>query len=115
RAPRTHTSAEALAIYQATPPSDLHAPAGQYTLAGRIRAIRVMGKAAFAHIEDAGGKIQLYFRANDLGDKFKLFVDNFDLGDFIAATGGLFTTKTGEVTLWVSGYQLLAKALSPLP
>lgn len=115
RAPRTHTSAAALAVYQTNPPSDPHTAAGQYTLAGRIRAIRVMGKAAFAHIEDAAGKIQLYLRANDLGDKFKLFTDHFDLGDFISATGGLFTTKTGEVTLWVSSYQLLAKAISPLP
>jgi lysyl-tRNA synthetase class 2 len=116
RAARTHTSAEALADYTQNPPADTHAPQGAYIVAGRVRAIRVMGKAAFAHLEDGAGRLQLYFRSNDLGaETFKLFVDNFDLGDFIQASGGLFTTKTGEVTLWVREFRMLAKAISPLP
>jgi len=116
RAERTHTSAQALADYQAAAPTDSHAPHGEYTLAGRIRAIRVMGKSAFAHIEDGDGRIQLYLKINDVGaEAYQLFVDAFDLGDFIQASGGLFKTKTGEVTLWVKSFRMLAKAISPLP
>jgi lysyl-tRNA synthetase class 2 len=119
RAERTHTSTQALADYArhqaAEPAADVHAPFGRYVVAGRLRAIRVMGKSAFAHFEDGAGRLQLYFRADALGDKFKLFVDAFDLGDFIQAAGGLFQTKTGEVTLWVQDFHILAKAISPLP
>src|SRR5258706_10878425 len=119
RAERTHTSEAALAAYaahmSADPAADTHAPNGRYVVAGRLRAIRVMGKAAFAHLEDGAGRLQLYFRADALGDLFKLFVDAFDLGDFIQAEGGLFKTKTGEVTLWVKSFKILAKAISPLP
>jgi lysyl-tRNA synthetase, class II len=119
RAERTHTSQQAKSDYAAgtaaDPAADTHAPSGQYTLAGRLRAIRVMGKAAFAHLEDAAGRIQLYLRTDSLGDKYPLFVEAFDLGDFIQASGGLFRTKTGEVTLWVKDFRMLAKAVSPLP
>src|SRR5258706_16478645 len=119
RAERSHTSAQALADYAARLAADAaaetHAAAGQYTVAGRLRAIRVMGKAAFAHMEDAAGRLQLYLRADSLGEKYALFVEAFDLGDFIQASGGLFTTKTGEVTLRVQEFCMLAKAVSPLP
>jgi lysyl-tRNA synthetase class 2 len=116
RAERTHTSAQALADYARRPPADTHAAQGAYTVAGRIKAIRVMGKSAFVHLEDGAGRLQLYFRTNDLGEeRYKLFTDAFDLGDFVQASGGLFTTKTGEVTLWVKDFRMLAKAVSPLP
>jgi lysyl-tRNA synthetase class 2 len=115
RAERTHTTAQALAAYHGQPEADPHAPQGCYTVAGRLRSIRVMGKAAFAHLEDGQGRLQLYLRSNDLGDRFSLFVEAFDLGDFIQATGGLFKTKTGETTLWVQDFRMLAKAISPLP
>jgi lysyl-tRNA synthetase, class II len=116
RVERTHTTAAALADYQQRAVADSHAAHGAYTLTGRLRSIRVMGKAAFAHVEDGVGRLQLYFRADELGtEKFKLFVDNFDLGDFVQASGGLFKTKAGEVTLWVKDYRMLAKAVSPLP
>ena len=119
RAERTHTSAQALAAYAAhlaeNPATDTHAPFGRYVVAGRLRAIRVMGKAAFAHLEDGAGRLQLYLRADTLAEAFRLFVEAFDLGDFIQAEGGLFKTKTGEVTLWVQSFTILAKAISPLP
>ena len=119
RAERTHTSAQALAEFQARvqaePQADPHAPYGSFTVAGRLRSIRVMGKTAFAHIEDRDGRLQLYLRADTLGDIFRLFVENFDLGDFVQASGGLFTTKTGEVSLRVNELRMLAKAISPLP
>ena len=120
RAQRTHTTAEALADYAgaSTPllAADPHTPQGAYTVAGRLRAIRVMGKAAFVHIEDVAGKLQLYLRADEVGiDKFKLFLEAVDLGDFLQASGGLFKTKTGETTLWVKDFRLLAKAIRSLP
>lgn len=116
RAERTHTSAQALADYAGQPPAEPQTPHGDYTLAGRIKAIRVMGKSAFAHLEDGAGRLQLYLRTNDLGaERYQLFLDGFDLGDFIQARGGLFTTKSGEVTLWVRDFHMLAKAVSPLP
>jgi lysyl-tRNA synthetase class 2 len=86
------------------------------TLAGRIRATRPMGKLTFAHIEDGAGKIQLFFRLNELGqDRVDFFNDRFDLGDFIQASGVLMRTRTGEITLLVDDYKMLAKAVSPLP
>ncbi len=85
-------------------------------LAGRIRSVRPMGKVIFAHIEDGTGRIQLFFRANDLGDdQMDFFKEYFDLGDFIQARGKIFRTKTGEISLWVDEYKMLAKAITPLP
>lgn len=113
RAERTHTSAQAIAAFEAAE------TAGQevrVTLAGRIRAARPMGKITFAHIEDGAGRIQLFLRANDLGlEKLDLFNHFFDLGDFIQASGFIFRTRTGEVTLHVQDFKMLAKAVSPLP
>ncbi len=86
------------------------------TLAGRLRAIRNMGKLSFAHIEDRSGKIQLFMRINELGqDKLDEFVRFFDLGDFIEATGTVVRTKRGEVTLQVEDFRMLSKALYQLP
>ncbi len=119
RAQRTHTSAQAIAAFEAAeksapaeqPPEDV-----EVTLAGRIRATRPMGKITFAHIEDGFGRIQLFFRANDLGqEQMEFFNRMFDLGDFIQASGSMFRTRTGEVTLRVTDFKLLAKAVSPLP
>ena len=86
------------------------------TLAGRIRATRAMGKISFAHIEDGAGKIQLFLRINELTqERVDFFNKMFDIGDFIQASGVMFRTKTGEVTLHVHDFKLLAKAVSPLP
>ena len=75
-----------------------------------------MGKVSFAHIEDAGGKMQLFFRTNELGkDRVDFFNKMFDLGDFIQASGVMFRTKTGEITLHVHDFKLLAKSVTPLP
>ena len=86
------------------------------TLAGRLRAIRNMGKLSFAHIEDRTGKMQLFLRINELGqEKLDQFVRYFDLGDFIEATGVMVRTKRGEVTLQVEDFRMLSKALYQLP
>lgn len=82
--------------------------------AGRVRLIRKMGKASFADIHDETGKIQLYFRRDDIGvEKYTSF-KKLDLGDIIGVTGKPFKTKTGEITIKVEDYELLCKAIRPL-
>ncbi len=85
------------------------------TLAGRIVAWRAHGKTAFAHLADSTGKIQLYFRKDQLGDDKFAMLAHFDLGDIIGVHGPLFRTKTGETTVRVDRVDLLAKSLRPLP
>ena len=115
RAERTHTSEEAIEAFEAIE-NDEEADHLQATLAGRVRSMRPMGKITFAHIEDGDGRIQLFFRANDIGEEqVKFFNQHFDLGDFIQASGHIFRTRTGEVTLWVDSFVMLAKAITPLP
>lgn len=85
------------------------------SVAGRLMTIRRMGKATFADLQDGTGRIQLYFRQDDIGkDKYK-FMKKLDMGDFIGVTGTIFKTKMGEVTVYVKKYQLLTKSLRPLP
>jgi lysyl-tRNA synthetase, class II len=107
---RTHFSEQALAMFDEANP-DAHP---RVALAGRITAIRTMGKATFFHILDEYGKIQLYFKSNDLADKYAL-LKYFDLGDILGVTGYVFRTRTGEVTIHVEAFEMLAKALRPLP
>ncbi|HYK09418.1 MAG TPA: lysine--tRNA ligase [Gemmatimonadales bacterium] len=85
-----------------------------HRLAGRLVLMRGMGKTTFAHLEDASGKIQLYFKSDLLGERYEI-VKLLDLGDVVGVAGPLFTTKTGEVTLRVEELTLLAKSLRPLP
>ena len=89
-------------------------PAERVRLAGRVVAKRVMGKSTFIHLADRTGRIQLYFRVNDLAESYPL-LDLIDLSDWLGAEGSLFRTRTGEVSLRVTGFQLLAKAIRPLP
>ncbi len=112
---RTHTSQEVIAAFEKEEgkksPKALKA-----TLVGRIRSMRPMGKLIFAHIEDGDGRVQLFFRADEIGqEKLDLFKNEFDLGDFIQASGEMFRTKTGEVSLRVNEFLMLAKAITPLP
>ncbi|HFC09845.1 MAG TPA: lysine--tRNA ligase [Chloroflexi bacterium] len=115
RAERTHTAAEAKAVLEtAEAAGDAEAP--RVTVAGRLRAMRPMGKITFAHIEDESGRIQLFFQANTLGkERLKTFNKLFDLGDFVQASGFLFRTRTGEITVHVEDFRMLAKAITPLP
>lgn len=85
-------------------------------LAGRLRLLRLHGGSCFARLEDASRQLQLFFKKDVLGEgAYKLFADNFDVGDFIEATGELFKTQTGEKTLLVKKIRLLAKSLNQLP
>lgn len=84
-------------------------------VAGRIRSLRPHGKITFVDIEDASGKIQLLFKQDSLkGEKYEL-LPNFDLGDFIEASGEIIKTQTGETTVSVSEFTMLAKSIRPLP
>jgi lysyl-tRNA synthetase, class II len=85
------------------------------SLAGRVVAWRSHGKTTFAHLADSTGKIQLYFKKDQLGDANYALLAHLDLGDIIGVHGPLFRTRTGEVTVRVDRVELLAKSLRPLP
>lgn len=89
-------------------------PPMNVSIAGRIMSIRRMGKATFSHIQDSKGKIQVYFKKDVLGDKYDI-LRLLDIGDIIGVKGEVFRTKTGEITVKVEDYQVLAKAIRPLP
>jgi lysyl-tRNA synthetase class 2 len=85
------------------------------TVAGRLMSLRRMGKAAFAHIMDGSGRIQVYVRQDQIGEKaFEVF-KLLDIGDIIGVKGTVFKTKTEEISILVSGLELLTKNLRPLP
>ena len=105
---RTHTSKEIIDNYDELEGKDV-------TVAGRIMAKRIMGKASFCHIQDSTGKIQSYVSINDLGEEsYKSFKED-DIGDIIGITGFVFKTKTGEISIHAKELKLLSKSLRPLP
>ena len=115
RAKRTHTTQEAKAAFEANEAQEGTDPVS-VTLAGRIRSLRSMGKICFIHIEDKDGRIQLFFRVNNVGaEAMKFLTNKFDLGDFIQASGEMMRTRTGEISLLVNEFAMLAKAIKPLP
>ena len=87
----------------------------QVAIAGRMVSRRIMGKAAFAHIQDSAGRIQLYVKRDDLGEEAYQVFKDFDLGDILGVKGTAFVTKTGEVSIHASELTLLSKCLKPLP
>jgi lysyl-tRNA synthetase class 2 len=87
---------------------------GPVSVAGRVVALRHHGKTCFAHLMDQTGRIQLYARADQLGDDFAPFTE-LDLGDFIGVTGDMMRTRTGELTIAVKAFAFLTKSLRPLP
>ena len=105
---RTHTSQEVIEKYDELEGKDV-------TIAGRIIAKRIMGKASFCHIQDAEGKMQSYVSINDLGEEsYKQFKED-DIGDIIGITGFVFKTRTGEISIHAKEVTLLCKSLKPLP
>ncbi len=109
---RTHLAAEALRAME-TVPAEGEGPV--VACAGRLIAWRAHGKTVFAHLADPSGKVQLYFRKDQLGDAAFATLDHFDLGDIVGVKGPLFRTRTGETTIRVESFELLAKSLRPLP
>ena len=113
RFPVTHWAGTLSARFKESAEADLQS-AGAVSLAGRVMAMRHHGKSCFAVLRDQTGQIQLYARADVLGDLYAAFVD-LDVGDFIGVTGELFRTRTGELTVSVKQFEFLTKALRPLP
>lgn len=105
-----HTSLEALAFYDEQMDSS-----PEVSVAGRILVFRAMGKASFIKIQDRAGQIQLYVKSEEIGDAAYEAFKKLDIGDIIGAKGHLFKTKTGEITIRVNAYALVAKSLRPLP
>ncbi|HUQ18146.1 MAG TPA: lysine--tRNA ligase [Gemmatimonadaceae bacterium] len=113
---RTHTAQDALALMPLAESGAHENEIGpEVSVAGRIVAWRAHGKTAFAHLADSNGRIQLYFRKDELGDDRFALLNQLDLGDIVGVTGHLFRTRTGEVTVRVASFELLAKSLRPLP
>jgi lysyl-tRNA synthetase, class II len=115
---RTHRSDAALAAFEGAEEAgtlDEEGASGPVRVAGRLISWRGHGKSAFAHLEDGGGRIQLYFRLNTLGEEAFRRLDLLDRGDWIGVEGTPFRTRTGEVTVKVTRWELLAKSLRPLP
>ncbi|OGZ32379.1 MAG: lysine--tRNA ligase [Candidatus Portnoybacteria bacterium RIFCSPLOWO2_12_FULL_39_9] len=108
---RTHTCQKALDDFEG-----LLKQKSRLILVGRIKSIREHGGSAFAHIEDGASQCQIYFKQDQLGQKkYKFFLNNLEVGDFIEAEGEFFLTKKGEKTLLVKDFRILAKAILPLP
>jgi lysyl-tRNA synthetase class 2 len=108
RCERTHLSSDIVEQFDELKETEV-------AVAGRITAIRGHGKAAFADLVDAGGKIQLYLKRDDLGDDLYGVWKLVDVGDIVGARGEVFETRTGEKSVKVSSFTLLSKALRPLP
>ena len=111
----THTPKQIAEQFASRASEELVAEPVSVRTAGRIVALRPHGKAAFAHLAGDGGQLQIYVRLDVVGEQaFKLF-QLLDLGDIIGVSGGLFRTKTAELTVRVEKLELLTKALLPLP
>jgi len=111
----THSATELLSQYEQSTREELDEVKEVYALAGRLMSIRLFGKAGFAHLQDASGKIQIFVEKQGLTpEEFKLF-KKFDIGDFLWVEGVPMRTKTGELSLKVQKLRLAAKSLRPLP
>jgi lysyl-tRNA synthetase class 2 len=126
---RTHGTQEALAAFEALeaearvgagadpaapPPAEAEGPAVR--VAGRVVSWRGQGKTAFAHVADAGGRLQCYFRQDVVGDAaFARLKSLVDVGDLVGVEGPCFRTRAGEITVRAERFELLAKSLRPLP
>ena len=110
-----HTIPAILAEYSQQSAEQLENPRVDVRIAGRIMAIRLMGKAGFAHLQQGGQKLQIYVKKDAVGEKgFELY-RLLDLGDHIGVSGYLFRTRTGELSIHVEEITFLSKDLLPLP
>ena len=111
----THTLEQILADYSAKTGEELEQSRVNVRVAGRIMAIRLMGKAGFAHLQQGGKRLQIYVKKDAVGEKgFELY-KLLDLGDHIGVSGYLFRTRTGELSVHVEQIEFLSKDLLPLP
>ncbi|MGL5378821.1 lysine--tRNA ligase [Clostridium sp.] len=105
---KSHTSEEVKNDFEALEGSKV-------TVAGRIMSKRGQGKVVFSDIQDRDGKIQLFIKIDEVGEEAIKSYKTYDLGDIVAATGEVFKTRTGEVSVKVSSFELVCKSLKPLP
>ncbi|MBD3413980.1 MAG: lysine--tRNA ligase [Candidatus Aminicenantes bacterium] len=111
----SHSVFEVVSLFSDSKPEDLEKEKNKVKVAGRIIAIREMGKAVFFHIKDSREKLQGYIRKDRVGEKtFEMF-SLLDIGDIIAVHGEVFKTRTQELTVLLDSFDFLAKCLYPLP
>ncbi len=114
RSHRTHTTRQAIEALEEAEAKAIAPP--DVIVAGRVVSARIMGKLSFTHLEDATGKVQLFVRHDDLGEiAYDLFRKNVDLGDFLESEGTMMRTRTGEISVQVRAWRMLAKSIAPLP
>jgi lysyl-tRNA synthetase, class II len=111
----THTIPQILADYTEKTAEQLETPRVNVRVAGRIMAIRLMGKAGFSHLQQAGQRLQIYAKKDAVGDAGFDLYKLLDVGDHIGVSGYLFRTRTGELTIHVEEITFLSKDLLPLP
>ncbi|MDQ0815484.1 lysyl-tRNA synthetase class 2 [Bacillus pumilus] len=112
---RSHQSAQIIAEYDEFSKEDLEGKSAQVTIAGRMMTKRGKGKAGFAHIQDLEGQIQIYVRKDSVGEEAYELFKSSDLGDIIGVTGMVFKTNVGELSIKATSFEVLTKALRPLP
>jgi lysyl-tRNA synthetase, class II len=113
--PATHTIPQVLADYSGKTSEELEAAKPEVRIAARLMTVRLMGKAGFAHLQQAGQRLQIYVKKDAVGDKGWELFKLLDIGDHIGVRGYLFRTRTGELTVHVEEITFLAKDLLPLP
>ena len=112
---RTHLSNEILTQYEEVSKEELDETPHEVKIAGRIMTKRGKGKAGFAHLQDLGGQIQIYVRQDGIGEESYELFNSSDLGDIIGIKGTVFKTKVGELSIKVTEFTFLTKALRPMP
>jgi lysyl-tRNA synthetase class 2 len=112
---RTHWTAELIDGYSAHDEEALETDPVRVSVVGRMMSRRVMGKASFTHIQDGSGRLQLYVRRDDLPEGVYAEFKKWDVGDILGASGTVFKTRSGELSVKVDELRLLAKSLHPLP
>lgn len=105
---RTHTSTQVKESYDTLEGQEV-------IVAGRLMSKRVHGKAGFSHIQDREGRIQVYIKIDDVGEERLKEYKSFDIGDWVSITGTVFKTKTEEITVHITSFELISKSLKPLP
>ncbi|MEH7380082.1 lysine--tRNA ligase [Bacillus sp. JJ1533] len=112
---RTHSTRELIELYDGLTKEQLDEKEVSVTIAGRIMTKRGKGKAGFTHIQDLTGQIQLYVRLDAVGEEQYELFNIADLGDIVGVSGTVFKTKVGELSIKVTSFEILSKALRPLP
>ena len=112
---RDAMAGELLAEYDEKSAEDLEAEPRRVSVAGRMMAKRIMGKAAFTHVQDMTGKIQLFVQRDAVGEDVYAAFKGWDIGDIVGGEGTLMKTKTGELSVRVDALRLLTKSVRPLP